>query len=317
MGALAATSVTDWEISPKRSSLFGIRKHDTQFTTNETYDNSVENLHLPVLLWHGMGDSYNSESMQWVIDSLHDTYPELEIYSIYIKQEGNKDKEASLQGDSMTQLSEVCEQIKNLGSEIDITGGFNAMGFSQGGLFVRALVETCDVKFHNIITLGSPHNGIADLPPCQPGNLLCKKKNEFIRNRIYDDYIQENSIQAQYFRDVENFDTYLQKSVFLKYVNNELIKDLDYYNNMIVLNKFVMVMFDRDETLVPKESAWFFDLEQDTGEIIPFEETESYIYDMIGLKYLHSKNKIDFLKIDDLHLKLSEKDMAYLAKNYL
>lgn len=270
---------------------------------------------LPVLLWHGMGDSYDSTSMQWVSDTLQKEHPDLDIYSIYIDRDSGKDKEDSIFGDSMTQLTDVCEQIQNI--DFDPERGFNALGFSQGGLFIRALAQSCNVKFHNIISFGSPQNGISDLPPCQPGNILCEKRNELIKSKIYSDYIQSNIIQAQYFRDVNNYDTYLEKSIFLKYVNNELFKNLEYYDRLISLNKFVMVMFDKDETLVPKESAWFYDVDQETGSLLPFEETESYNFDLIGLKTLHKKGKVDFLKIDDLHLKISEDDLIYIAKTYL
>ncbi|ODQ44948.1 hypothetical protein PICMEDRAFT_17454 [Pichia membranifaciens NRRL Y-2026] len=270
---------------------------------------------LPVLLWHGMGDSYESASMQWVSDTLQKEHPDLDIYSIYIDRDGGKDKEASILGDAMTQLTDVCEQIQNI--EFDPKQGFNAIGFSQGGLFLRALVQTCDVRFHNLISFGSPQNGISDLPPCQPGNIFCERRNALIKSRIYTDYIQNNIIQAQYFRDVNDYGTYLEKSAFLKYVNNELFKDLKYYDRFVSLNKFVMVMFDKDEMLVPKESAWFYDEDQETGDLISFNKTDSYTFDLIGLKSLHDDGKIDFLKIDDLHLKISEKDLIYIAKTYL
>lgn len=292
---------------PKNSAISKITRH-----TPKLSDNSER---LPVLLWHGMGDSYDSTSMQWVSDTLQKEHPDLDIYSIYIDQNSDKDKEASIIGDAMTQLTDVCEQIQNI--DFDPLKGFNAIGFSQGGLFIRSLVQTCDVKFNNIISFGSPQNGISDLPPCQPGNIFCEKRNEMIKSKIYSDYIQNNIIQAQYFRDINNYEKYLEKSTFLKYVNNELYKDLEYYNRLISLNKFVMVMFDQDETLVPKESAWFYDLDQETGDLIPFDKTDSYTFDLIGLKHLHKKGKLDFLKIDDVHLKISEHDLIYIAKTYL
>lgn len=292
---------------PKKSPISTITRH-----TPKSSDNTGR---LPVLLWHGMGDSYDSSSMQWVSDSLQKEHADLDIYSIYIDQNSDKDKEASIIGDVMTQLTDVCEQIQNI--DFDPLKGFNAIGFSQGGLFIRSLAQTCDVKFNNIISFGSPQNGISDLPPCQPGNILCEKRNEMIKSKIYSDYIQNNIIQAQYFRDVNNYEKYLEKSAFLKFVNNELYKDLEYYDRLINLNKFVMVMFEKDETLVPKESAWFYDLDQETGDLIPFDKTDSYTFDLIGLKHLHKKGKLDFLKINDVHLKISEQDLIYIAKTYL
>lgn len=286
---------------------------NNQISSNNDIENNSKN-HLPVLLWHGMGDSYDSESMEWVTDTLHKDNPMLDIYSIYLDSDSNKDKQDSIFGDSMTYLTDVCYKIQN----IDAPDGFNAIGFSQGGLFIRSLVETCnEVKFNNIITLGSPHNGISDFPPCSNDNFLCKKRNEFLKKRIYNDRIQENNIQAQYFRDVENYETYLEKSVFLKYVNNELFKNLEYYDNLVSLNKFVMVMFDQDDMLVPKESAWFYDINPVSGELIPFKLTESYTFDQIGLQKLFKDGKIDFLSINDIHLKISEDDLLYLSRKYL
>jgi palmitoyl-protein thioesterase len=271
--------------------------------------------HLPVLLWHGMGDSYNSEAMLWAADQLKKGQPDLDIYSIYIDKDSAKDKKASILGDVMTQVGDVCEEIKQL--DIDFNKGFNAIGFSQGGLFIRALVQTCDVKFRNVIAVGSPQNGFVDLPPCEPDSFLCRKRNEFLKSRMYSDYLQENNVQAQYFRDVTNYETYLEKSTFLKYVNNELFRDLNYYERMINLNKFVMIMFEKDETLVPKETAWFYDVDAITGDLVSFKQTDSYLNDLVGMKKLNEQGKIDFLKIDDLHLKMSDDDLIYLAKTYL
>lgn len=301
--------ITDRFVDESNSSrLFNVFSHSTTAS-----DNTTE--HLPVLIWHGMGDTYDSESMKWVIEELEKGQPGLDIYSIYIDTDSNKDREASVFGNVMVQLTDVCDQIKNL--DVDTNKGFNAIGFSQGGLFIRSLVQTCNVTFNNVISVGSPQNGIADLPPCDPTNWMCKKRNEYIKSKMYTDFMQENNIQAQYYRDINIYETYLLKSSYLKYVNNELIKDLDYFNRFISLNKFVMIMFTKDETLVPKESAWFWDIEPKTGTMIPFENTDSYKYDLIGLKTLNEAGKIDFLSIDDLHLKMSDDDIIYIAKKYL
>ena len=271
--------------------------------------------HNPVLLWHGMGDSYNSHAMQCLANTIEKTHPGIEIHSIYIEEDGSDDKSASVWGDALTQIGKVCDQIKNLPYDEDTV--FNGMGFSQGGLFIRSLVQTCDIKFNNVITVGSPQNGFADLPECEPDNMMCKTRNKLIKNSLYTDYMQNNNIQAQYFRDVEQYDTYIEKSAYLKYVNNELFKDLVYYERLTALNKFVMILFDQDETLVPKETAWFYDIDKVTGELIPFNQTESYKDDLLGLRKLDKENKVDFLSIDDLHLRLSEDDVIYLAKTYL
>lgn len=299
---------TSLESLREAQSTFKIQLHENNINSNSTE-------HLPVLLWHGMGDTYNSESMEWIADQIQQEHSNTKIFSIYIQEDGNQDRQASVFGNAMTQLVDVCNQVKTL--DIDFSKGFNAIGFSQGGLFIRSLVQTCDIKFNNIVAVGSPQNGISDLPPCDANNWICKRRNEYIKSKMYTDYMQENNIQSQYFRDVDDYDTYLLKSSYLKFINNELFKDLEYFDRLISINKFVMIMFEQDQTLVPKESAWFWDLDPVTNSKIPFRDTESYKYDMIGLKTLDEQGKIDFLSINDVHLKMSDEDIRYLAKTYL
>jgi palmitoyl-protein thioesterase len=51
----------------------------------------------------------------------------------------------------------VCEQLAKVP---ELSNGFNAIGFSQGGLFMRAYVERCNQpKVRHLITFGSPHGG--------------------------------------------------------------------------------------------------------------------------------------------------------------
>jgi hypothetical protein len=40
-----------------------------------------------------------------------------------------------------------------------LSGGYDAVGFSQGGLFMRAVAERCgqEPKMRRLVTMGSPH----------------------------------------------------------------------------------------------------------------------------------------------------------------
>ncbi|QPG72765.1 hypothetical protein FOA43_000066 [Brettanomyces nanus] len=270
------------------------------------YDQSTNlaETHLPVVVWHGMGDSYNSESMHWVNETLNSYIPGLDVYSIALKEDGRGDQEASIVGDAMTQILQVCEQLHQ---ESALNEGFNAIGFSQGGLFLRSAMELCGLPINNLITYGSPHNGVVDLPECD--SWLCKQRNAFLKKHIYDDKIQDSIIQAQYFRDVYNYDEYMEKSAFLKYVNNELVVNRTYSENLQRLNKLVLVKFDRDKTLVPKESAWFYDIDTVTGDSIPFTQTENFEYDLIGIRKLYGEGRIDFKEVDGQHMEINEKDL--------
>lgn len=52
------------------------------------------------------------------------------------------------------QLSLACDVVKK---DENLKGGFHAVGFSQGGLFLRALVQTCPAaRTVNLVSIGGP-----------------------------------------------------------------------------------------------------------------------------------------------------------------
>lgn len=72
------------------------------------------------------------------------------------------DRKAGYFDNLNSQVDGVC---KALAADPNLKDGFNAMGFSQGGLFFRAYVQRCNnPQVHNLITFGSPHGGVADVP---------------------------------------------------------------------------------------------------------------------------------------------------------
>lgn len=65
-------------------------------------------------------------------------------------------------GNIDTQIDEVCRVLK---SSLDGDAGY--LGFSQGGLFLRILLQRCDVLPPGpLVTLGSPHSGVTSWPSC-------------------------------------------------------------------------------------------------------------------------------------------------------
>ncbi|KAF5829085.1 Alpha/Beta hydrolase protein [Dunaliella salina] len=65
------------------------------------------------------------------------------------------------------QVAKVCAEMKGMS---ELADGFNAVGFSQGGQFMRALVERCShegIQARTLITLGAQHQGISSVPGCR------------------------------------------------------------------------------------------------------------------------------------------------------
>ncbi len=54
-------------------------------------------------------------------------------------------------------MIQVCEMIAN---DPALQNGYNAIGFSQGGQFLRAVAQRCpSPRMRNLITVGSQHQG--------------------------------------------------------------------------------------------------------------------------------------------------------------
>jgi hypothetical protein len=56
----------------------------------------------------------------------------------------------------------------------ELQGGYVAVGFSQGGQFMRAVAQRCQhmgPKMQVLVTMGGQHQGVMDLPGCwQPAH---------------------------------------------------------------------------------------------------------------------------------------------------
>jgi palmitoyl-protein thioesterase len=96
---------------------------------------------------------------------------------------------------------------------------------------------------------------------------------------------------AGYFRDPRDLDKYLADSVFLPYANNENTVDQSIIERFTALNGAMLVMFDADTVVYPRESEWFWEL-QANGSITKVEDTDFYKNDLIGLKQLNEAGKV-------------------------
>ncbi len=145
-----------------------------------------------------MGDFYSSEGIARHTKIIQDIFPGIFVHSIYINEDESNDQRSSIFGNINDQIEIVNRQLLNIP---ELKNGFDAIGFSQGGLFLRAYIERFNSpSIKNLITFGSPHNGISDLPGCAPNDWLCKKRNAILKNQVWSNYAQNHVLSAQYFR---------------------------------------------------------------------------------------------------------------------
>lgn len=282
---------------------------------------NMENLHqIPppaIVLWHGLGDHYNSDGMLHAAELISLLLPGTFIHSIYIEEDPSLDERRSLFGNASAEVDLVCEQLTQIP---ELADGFGAIGFSQGGLFLRALIHRCSaVSVSTLITFGSPHMGVLELPVCQPqDDWVCKKRNQLLKRQVWQDSVQKTIVPAQYFRDTTQYEKYLEHSGFLADINNERFSSdsFEAKKRFENLQKLVLVQFDQDTTLVPKESAFFQERHWLTGQIVPITETRPFKENLFGLRTLHEQDKIDYYTIDSEHMQFTDDFLTEIVTHH-
>ncbi|KAA1472797.1 alpha/beta-hydrolase [Dentipellis sp. KUC8613] len=282
----------------------------------------------PLVLWHGMGDSHSSAGMVQFQDKIKEIHPGIFVHSVYIEEASEADQRAGFYGNANDQIDLVAEQLKGID---ELRDGFDALGFSQGGQFLRAYVERYNSPpVHNLITFGSQHMGVSDLPLCQPYDFLCRVARDTAKRNVYGTWAQEHLIQAQYYRDPDQLQLYLTSNHFLTSINNELSpessslsqRNVTYAQNIASLNKLVLIMFGRDKTVLPKESAWFGSYAQQSPDanektVIPMRLQPLYVEDWIGLRTLDEKGGVVLTTCDTEHMQLPTECWEPIVKQYV
>ena len=109
-------------------------------------------------------------------ERIAEIHPGIFIHSVYIEEDQEQDRRAGFvrctlcywpprlltsapqYGSVNDQIDLVAEQIANI---TELKDGFDAIGLSQGGQFLRAFVERYNSPpVHNLITFGSQHMGM-------------------------------------------------------------------------------------------------------------------------------------------------------------
>ncbi|KAG8858007.1 hypothetical protein FRB96_005498 [Tulasnella sp. 330] len=279
----------------------------------------------PLVIWHGMGDSAHSEGMLEFIDMIKEVHPGIFVHSVYISEKEDDDRKAGFFGKVEDQLELVYEQL-NAVEELE--SGFDAIGFSQGGQFLRAYVQLYNSPpMHNLITFGSQHMGVSELPNCKPYDVLCRLMFAYGKGRVYTNWVQANVVPAQYFRDTTRYATYLQRNHWLPTINNEIASSRNetYAKNFATLDNLVLVVFSNDTTVTPKESGWFesyeitsdVDIRSEPLPLVLMRDQPLYKEDWIGLRTLDERGAVVRLACNGPHMHISTECWRPLVLQYI
>merc|ERR1712156_792871 len=213
------------------------------------------------------------------------------------------------------QVEMVCQQLAD---DPQLKDGYNAIGFSQGGQFLRAVAQRCpNPPMKNLVTMGGQHQGVYGIPNC-PGesNFICDLTRKVVSEFIYDNLLQSHLVQAEYWQDPLNHQRYVEKSKFIAEINNEPPYDnKQYAENMKKLEGLVLVKFSEDSMVEPRESSHFEFYEEGSGKVkVPLQNSSLYIEDRLGLRALDEEGKLAFLDCPGDHLQFSD---AWFTENII
>ena len=310
---------------------------------------------LLVVLAHGMGDTccnpLSLGKIERAIESRSSNAEDTKTKVISIKFGRNsmRDFISGFIGDAFSLVESFgCAQLRNAKEEMMMNRDFESsaekknddkvetilLGFSQGGVFARAMVETCEDEVNALITFGAPHSGVWKFPGCdKTANALSRKWCEYSRKvaskAAYSKMLKSKSVQASYFRDVSDakrFEQYVRSGSLLSVINGEEDGSDDEdargeerkmkmgqrrREKMCNLDVFAMFSFEKDEVVVPRDSAVFSDApsvpfeytEEKSSELLNARETKFYLNEEDGLclRELDEKNRMKIDVVPDAH----------------
>ena len=162
---------------------------------------------LPIVTWHGINDDHRS--MLGLIGALEAAMPGVPVLNLRLGATRAEERERSITMGMEAQVAWACRQ---LAGDPRLAGGYTGVGYSQGGLLLRGwapdtssprLAQLCpEPPMVQLVTLGSPHQGIAGLPRCPgrrqaspcpspgPTSLLCTMMRSLLSAGAYQPFVQ-------------------------------------------------------------------------------------------------------------------------------
>ncbi|XP_067002663.1 lysosomal thioesterase PPT2 homolog isoform X2 [Anabrus simplex] len=198
-------------------------------------------------------------------------------------------------------LAPMWHQVVDLGNDLMKLSaahpqGINLIGYSQGGLIARAILQ--QFPNHNVktfISLSSPQAGqygTKFLHLIFP-HLFCKTAYEL----FYSSVGQHTSV-GNYWNDPHQQKLFYNYSRFLPYIDNELSSPRSdvFKSGITKLERLVLIGGPNDGVITPWQSS-HFGYYNEEEEVIDMRQREFYKNDLIGLKTLDLNGKLTVVEL--------------------
>lgn len=123
----------------------------------------------PLVIWHGLGDTAHSDGIDEFISIIRTRYPGIFVHSVVapLNSGPSEEQRAGWWGKAERLADDQCAELESIP---ELKDGYDAMGFSQGGLFLRYVAQYCEHgdRMRNLITVSTPHR---PHPPLYRGSL--------------------------------------------------------------------------------------------------------------------------------------------------
>ena len=253
-----------------------------------TLNNAVESYRAVVVI-HGV--LTGSDSMELISNRIQEMHPDTEVYNVP-RYAGWSSLESMWQ-----QVNEIGMDVMSIG--VAFPEGINLVGYSQGGLIARAILQRYpDHNVKNFISLSSPQAG-------QYGTkFLHLFFPDLVRETAYELFyskIGQHTSVGNYWNDPHHQELYYKYSKFLPYVNNERnsTNRATFKEGITKLKRLVLVGGPDDGVITPWQSSHFG--YYDTNEtVVEMRDRPIYKDDMIGLKTLDGSGRLTLITVPNV-----------------
>jgi palmitoyl-protein thioesterase len=205
----------------------------------------------------------------------------------------------------------------------ELSAGFNAIGFAQGGLLIRGYVHMYnDPPVKTFVAVHSPMMGMGAIPKdWKRGNLSwvgLMFPSMDVAEGVYTQGFQGFVAAANYLRNPQFLPRYRKHCQFLPYINREAegAQNESYRTNFASLERLVLVMAENDIILEPRSTSLFGFWNESLQNEVDMYEAPWYTENWFGLRDLDEADRIHMRSTPGGHLRITDEFLADVVKTY-